>query len=251
MLRRPQTIMKIFLRLKEVKLLILSFYILIGNFCDISASPTQKQDLSHVIEKIRQNSKNAILKFKGIDYKRELTITETDSKTGNQISVSKVSTRRVEYYYERPVIVVLSYSKNGETLPPKDYEPERTSPTYPIFDDQSEDHYSIQIKGPILFKNRESYVVDVTPRQLSPRHFKGKIYYDKNSLQPYYIEGTTSKWKFGVKDMYFKINMELTPDKVAIVRSGDVFVKTHIPLLSPEKDIRIRLETIEAVPIRK
>ncbi|TGM53532.1 hypothetical protein [Leptospira adleri] len=251
MLRHPHIIMKIFLTRKGTTLLILFFYILIGKSYGLTASPSSNRELSHVVEKIKQSSKSVIAKFKGIDYKRDLTITETDSKTGSQISVSKISTRRVEYYYERPVIVVLSYVKNGENLPPKDYEPEKTSPTYPIFDDQSEDHYSIQIQGPILFKNRESYVVEVTPLQLSPRHFKGKIYYDKNSLHPYYIEGTTSKWKFGVKDLYFKINMELTPDKVAIVRSGEVFVKTHIPLLSPEKNIHIRLETLEAVPIRK
>ncbi|MBM9576627.1 hypothetical protein JWG45_05605 [Leptospira sp. 201903070] len=207
--------------------------------------------MSPIIEKIRQSSKNVIATFKGIDYKRELKITETDPKTGKQISVSKATIRRVEYYYERPVVVVLDYIKNGEKLPPQNYEPEKSYPTYPIFDDQSQNHYSVRINGPILFRNRESYVVDVTPLQLSPRHFKGKIYYDKNSLHPYYIEGTTSKWKFGVKDMHFKINMELTRDKVAIVRSGDVFVKTHIPVLSPEKDIHIRLETIEAVPIRK
>ncbi|WP_156781886.1 hypothetical protein [Leptospira tipperaryensis] len=243
--------MKTFRFQKGTTLLILFFYIITGKSYDLSATPTPKQDLSQVVERIRQNSRNAIAKFKGIDYKRDLTITETDSKTGKQISVSKVTTRRVEYYYDRPVIVVLSYFKNGESLPPKDYEPEKSSPTYPIFDDQSEDHYSVQIKGPIIFKNRESYVVDVTPLQLSPRHFKGKIYYDKNSLRPYYIEGTTSKWKFGVKDMYFKINMELTKDKVAIVRSGEVFVKTHIPLLSSEKDIHIHLDTVEAVPIRK
>lgn len=249
LLRYPKKIMKIFCYFKRTKVAILFLFFLSASLQTQTVSP--KENLKPILEKIRENSRNSIYTYKGIDYKRDLTITETDPQTGKEISVSKVSTRRVEYYYERPVVVVLSYVKNGVNLPPKDFEPEKSSPTYPIFDNQSDDHYLFNIDGPIVFQNRPCYVVEINPLQLSPRHFKGKIYYEKNSLHPFYIEGSTSKWKFGVKDMYFKIFMSVTKENVAIVKSGDIFVKTYIPFLSPEKDTRIHIETIDAVPIRK
>ncbi|TGK30098.1 hypothetical protein EHQ05_03820 [Leptospira yasudae] len=241
--------MKFLRRFQRTKVEILFFTVLLIGF----GTPTvfAKEDLQPILAKIRENSRMSISSFKGIDYKRNLTITEIDSSTGKEISVSKVLTRRVEYYYDRPVVVVLNYVKNGVTLPPKDYEPEKSSPTYPIFDDQSDEHYLFNISGPVFFQNRQSYVVEISPLQLSTRHFKGRIYYEKNSLHPFYVEGTTSKLKFGVKEMYFKIFMEVSKEKVAIVRSGEVFVKTYIPFLLPEKDIRIQIETIDAVPIRK
>ncbi|XDD50117.1 hypothetical protein AB3N59_17415 [Leptospira sp. WS92.C1] len=241
--------MKFFYIEKQTKRFSLFFYILLAGFSSVDSTP--KIDLKQILEKIKQNSRDTISAFKGIDYKRNLVITETDPKTEDQILVSKILTRRVEYYYERPVVVVLSYEKNGIRLPPKEYEPEKSSPVYPIFDNQSDDHYSFQINGPILFQNKQSYVVEITPLQLSSRHFKGKIYYDKNTLHPFYIEGTTSKWKFGVKDMYFNVFMEMTKEKVPFVKSGDVFIKTYVPLLSSEKDIQIHIDTIEAVPIQK
>ncbi|MDV6236082.1 hypothetical protein CH379_010655 [Leptospira ellisii] len=210
-----------------------------------------KENLNGVFETIRQNSRNGISKFKGIDYKRDLTVTEIDPESGQKISLSRISTRRVEYYYERPVIVVLSYVKNGTALSPKEYEPERASPTYPIFDDQSYDHYSYRISGPVTIRDKSCYEIEVSPLQSSPRHFKGKIYYEKNSLKPYYLEGTVAKWGFGVKNLYFRMFLDLTKENVAYVKSGEIFIKSYVPLLSPEKETKIELHTLDAVPIRK
>ncbi|TGK35914.1 hypothetical protein EHQ12_08455 [Leptospira gomenensis] len=232
------------------KFLFLILYILEGTFFserEISA----KEDLNQIFETIKQNSRNSISKFKGIDYRRDLIVTETNSETGQKISVSQISTRRVEYYYERPVIVALSYVKNGQALSPKEYEPERASPTYPIFDDQSQDHYSYRISGPVTIRDKFCYEIEVSPLQSSPRHFKGKIYYEKNSLKPYYLEGTVAKRGFGVKNLYFRMFLELTKENVPYVKSGEIFIKSYVPLLSPEKETKIELQTLDAVPIRK
>lgn len=80
--------MKFLRRFQRTKVAILFFTILLIGFG--TPNVFAKEDLQPILSKIRENSRRSISSFKGIDYKRNLTITEIDPSTGKEISVLNI-----------------------------------------------------------------------------------------------------------------------------------------------------------------
>jgi hypothetical protein len=183
-------------------------------------------------------------KYKGIEYLRTEVTSEYEPKTNKLLKVSEITVIRTDYFYEKPVAEVKTYKKDGKEMKPSKFNYMLLMPIFPIFDEKGRDNYDLRITDRKIFNGRECYLVQVTPRKETSRHFKGVLYYTVKNLEFVYLEGTLAKLDFPLKD--FKIEFNTTMfNGIPVFSNGRVYLKIKIPIVYPETQIVSNITVLE------
>jgi hypothetical protein len=173
-------------------------------------------------------------KYRGVESTRDITLVEYDRKAGKQVSASRMRLVRQDYFYEFPVITVLSYEKDGKKMKPSDYTPKREAPLYPVFDRDGASRYRVEIAGTQVVDGVKCYRVQVTPRETTQRHFRGSLFYRADNLDQILAEGSGAKLAMGVKSFWMRMNMR-TVQGVPVITGGTVTVLVDVAILYPNR----------------
>jgi hypothetical protein len=184
-------------------------------------------------------------KYSGVESLRKEIINEYDPANNALRSVSELTTKRMDYFYDDAIVEVQAYKKDGKEMDRSKFKPWKSKPTYPVFDEKGRDNYSVRIAERKIINGRGCYRVQVLPRKETSRHFRGDVYYTVKKLEAVYIDGTVAKLDFPLK--YFKIELELEPKNgVPVISSGKVHVRVNVPLFYPDTMIVTSMTVLES-----
>jgi len=201
-------------------------------------------EADRVLKEIFSKNIDMYHKYKGIKCFRTEVISEYDPKTSKLLSVSEITVTRTDYFYEKPVAEVKSYKKDGKVMKPSKFDYLILMPSFPVFDEKGRDNYDIMITEKKIFNGKECYLVQVTPKKETSRHFKGFLYYTVKNLDLIYFEGTLAKLDFPLK--YFKIELNTVMYKgIPVLSNGKAYLRVKVPILYPDTNIVSNLTVLE------
>jgi hypothetical protein len=183
-------------------------------------------------------------KYKGVEYLRTEVISEYEPKTNKLQRASEITVTRTDYFYEKPVGEVKTYKKDGKEMKPSKFNYMVFMPTFPMFDERGRENYDLRITDKKIFNGRECYLVQVTPRKETSRHFKGVLYYTVKNLELVYFEGTLAKLDFPLKDFKIEFNTVMF-NGIPVFSNGKVYLKIKIPIIYPETQIISNITVLE------
>lgn len=209
-----------------------------------NASAVTPEEAQRVIALAFERGITIYKKYTGIEYSRKETVSEYDPATKKLKSVSEITMKRKDYFYKEPEIEVLTYRKDGKEMDPSKFRVMKSMPLYPAFDEKGNDNYRFTVVGKVRHSGKECYCIQVEPRIISSRHFRGSIYATVNNLDMVSIEGTMAKLDFPIKEFHIALEMK-NVDGVPIARSGEVHVRVNVPVFYPDTLIVSSLETLD------
>lgn len=186
---------------------------------------------------------------KGVESLRREITKEYDPETNALRSTSEVASRRKEYFYDRPEIEVLSYTKDGVEMKPSQLRTWKSLPAYPVFDEKGRERYDVRIAGKKWIRGTSCYRIEVKPRKETSRHFKGDIYVAVRTLETVFIEGTLAKLEFPILDIRMEIYTTLL-GTVPVAQNGRVRVRVNVPVFFPDTIIETSFTVLENRLIR-
>ena len=212
------------------------------------AASVPQEEADRVLAKAFSIGAEFYKKYRGIESLRKEVVKEFDPETGALRSTSEVTTRRKEYYYDKPDIQAISYKKDGKEMDPSSLRVYKALPIYPIFDEHGRDHYTLTIPERKSFGGKDCYRVQVEPKQNTSRHFKGNVWVAVKTLEMVAIEGTMAKLDFPLKEFRIELNLALE-GSVPVVKNGLVRLRIKVPIFVPDTIIESAFEVLENKPI--
>ncbi|MBN1496489.1 MAG: hypothetical protein JXA07_06955 [Spirochaetes bacterium] len=212
---------------------------------DRPVQPVTQEESDRVIAALKKRGIEMYRTYTGVESLRTEIVREYDPDTGTLKSTSEVSMKRKDYYYKDPDIEVLSYIKDGKEMKPSKFRIMKSAPSFPVFDERGDEHYSITIEDKVKINGKACYRVRVTPRKKTMRHFSGDIFFRTDTLDTVRLEGTVAKLDFPLTS--FRIELHMAPHNgVPVLQSGTVEVRVHVPIFYPDTLIVTSIATRES-----
>ena len=213
----------------------------------VSETITAEQS-QQILQRILDRSDRVFNKYRGIESLRITTTEFFDAKTGELEDTESVKYVQKSYFYEVPETSVIEYKKNGKLVDPSEYDVDDDLPGHQIFDKKSGEHFDITVTGRQRYQGQDCYVLEVLPRQLTRRHFKGTVLVGVDSLALVYLEGTIADYPFGLKQMNMTFSFESLGELSAFTKAT-VELLIHVPIIKPNTRILVETLTLENKPI--
>ena len=198
-----------------------------------SIEAVSPDEANRVLKEIFSKNIEMYHKYRGIETVRNELISEYEPNTNKLRSVSEITVTRTDYFYEKPLVQVKAYKKDGKVMEPSKFIYLTAMPTFPVFDEKGQDNYDIRITEKTIFNGRECYRIQVTPKKKTERHFKGYIYYAVKNLDLVYFEGTVAKLDFSMKSFNIEFNMVMY-NGIPVTSSGRASSRVMAPLFYPD-----------------
>jgi hypothetical protein len=225
--------------------IIAAMTILSPRFSSGETDAVTPEESDRVIKELYVLGGDMYRKYKGVESLRKEIINEYDPASNALRSVSELTTKRKDFFYDDAIVEVQAYRKDGKEMDLSKFKPWKSKPTYPVFDEKGRDNYSVRITDRKKVNGRECYRAQVIPKKETSRHFKGDIYYTVRNLEAVYIDGTVAKLDFPLK--YFKIELNLSPKTgVPVITAGKVYVRVNVPLFYPDTMIVTSMTVLES-----
>lgn len=187
-----------------------------------------------VIGLLREKARVIYTRYSGVESRREINSTQYDDRDGKPMGSYIVTVNRREYFYKKPEFTVLRYVKDGKETPTKEYRYMVREPVYPPFDGDSDKHYRIALRGTTRVDGVLCHVIDIVPREKTPRHLAGKAYINAETLDLYCLEGTVARYPLGVKSISMRIFFKKVDD-AWVMSHGTYTFSVHVPFFYPHR----------------
>lgn len=184
-------------------------------------------------------------KFRGVESTGKSVIREYNARTRELKGTTEVIVHRKDYFYEKPEVKVLSYSKDGQSGDPDGYRLWEMKPGYHVFDRKGRDHYDLKIVDRKYIGKRECYRIIVLPKKATARHFKGEIYCTADTLDIVRAAGGAGSLDFPIK--HFRAVFDYQPvNGMSMVQSGVIEILVDLPVIYPDTFIVIAKTVMES-----
>jgi hypothetical protein len=235
--------------MKHILLYIVILFLFVPNPSLYGSRLEITPDLSiKIIDQLRKKYIPMYQKYQGVESTRQVEIKTYDSKTNQLLHISQVHLIRKDYFYKEPDIVVLKYVVDGKEKKPSKYKPIKYRPGYQVFDKNGDKNYDTQVVGYKTINSQQCYEVNVTPKEATELHYKGKLYYRVSDLMLAQSSGSIGKISFPLKTLHMDFNTESLNDLI-VVSSGIVTASVDIPVIMPNRRIVSRFSALKNKPI--
>ena len=209
---------------------------------------------NRILSQIRAKGRNVFENYAGIASLRHSEIRIYDGTPVNGKRKLRehirISAERRDYYTGMPEVKVLRYNKNGQELPPSDFENVEFEPPVPLFDQNGDRNYHFSLGTPRQLNGQLCYPLHVEPRALTARHFRGTLYFSVDGLRLRFMTGTYARLQIGLQSFSFSFYFEDTPAGVPVFVSGSATGRIYFPLVRDEY-IESSMIMENARPIRR
>jgi len=210
-------------------IVLLPYFDLAGENASISVEQSEK-----IINKIYEKYIPVYKKYTGIESLRKIDIIEYNPNSITLINRSHVSVIRKDYFYKKPEITILRYLIDDDLKRPSDYQSREIEPYHLVLDEQGKNLYLTRIMQSVTVSNQKCYQMQVTPREKTPEHFEGYMYFRMDSLDLYLIEGTLGNLPYSFTEYSMKQYFDHLID-LPVLKSGSCIMRMYIPVLQPDR----------------
>ena len=154
---------------------------------------------------------------------------------------------RGDAYYEKQEYTVKRYEKDGKEMKPAAYQEKTSLPLYPVFDEKGIDRYDTSVVGYESIEGKKCYMIKVTPKEATDRHYKGYYYYDVKDLVPVMKDFTLGRLPFPLKELSIKVFSSMKNGYV-FSHEAIITIRVRIPAVVNRRIITTA-KTIECKPI--
>jgi hypothetical protein len=142
-----------------------------------------------------------------------------------------------DYHGEAPTNEVRDCKIDERVEDPSEcVEKRRLEPAYRLFDKDAQKHYRLEYLGVETWNETPSYRVRVVPRENTPRHLKGDVFFDVQSLRLVGMNITLADYPFGLKDLSVELNFA-DQDGLPVIAGGRSEAHIYVPFLINDRSI--------------
>lgn len=164
---------------------------------------------SEILARIYANASVAELLFPGHSSRREIVRRDYDTDDGALRSTYVVEADVWGWLGEADRMKVLKCERNGKAVDLSDCEPKlEGDPLYPMFGESGRDHYQLEFVREVERNDVASYQVRVVPKQETARHFKGDLFFRKDTLSLLSVEGGLADHPFGLQKFQLRLDFK-------------------------------------------
>jgi hypothetical protein len=126
---------------------------------------------------------------------------------------------------------VLSCQRDGKEIELSDCEPKlQGDPLYPMFGAEGREYYRLEFVGEVQRGGMASYQIRAVPKQETSRHFKGDLFFRKDTLSLRSIDGGLADHPFGLQKLHIRLDFEDKNGR-GLLASGESDATLYVPLL--------------------
>lgn len=165
-----------------------------------------------------------------------------DSKSDRLIdTIDSIVKIKNDFYGIQDAVKVIKYVKNGEELPASKYTERKSQQFYPVFDNDGKKRYSVSVAGEKKIAGIECWQLIVKPKENTPRHFSGSIYFSKKDMNIVALEGGQGAPETGVKSFYV-YNLFRTIESIPVPVKSRIELVVHVPVFFPNKKMLMDID---------
>jgi hypothetical protein len=224
----PPIMKKIYLALICLSLF---FFPLFTNSGD--ADTISSEESSRLLTRIFNKYIPIYTKYRGVESTSKNIIQEYDPETNALKSTTEVILHRKDYFYEKPEIKPLSLKKEGKDTDPSKYRSWEAKPAYLVFDKKGTENHILKVTDKNIINKKECYRIEVLPKHLTSRHFKGEIYCAVDTLDVVHTVGGAADLEFPIKYFWSEFDYTLV-NKVPVAQSGTLKIRINLPVIYPD-----------------
>lgn len=220
--------------MRRARLAIMAGAVLAVAAGSLRAEEAPLPDSAQLYRALRDKYRPMYEKYAGVESTSQVETRRYDSKSGALKETSQLLTRGRQYFYRKPERQVLKYVKDGVELDPDDADRGGGGePMHPIWDAQGPSHYDVRVVGRQTLRGQPCYVLRISPRQRTVRHFEGTVLVNAETLDLVQLQGGMADVPFGVERISFKADLK-QHGEISVYERFEMEAAVDIPLLYPD-----------------
>ncbi len=201
-----------------------------------------------IISKIYKKYIPVYKKYTGVQSLRNIDIIEYNPDSTVLINRTNIAMIRKDYFYKNPEITILRYILNDTRKRPSDYVDKEMGPGNLVIDENGRNLYLTRIRQFATVSNQKCYQMQVIPRQRKSENFEGYMYFDTDTLNLVLIEGTLGSLPYSFTEYSMKQYFDHLQD-LPVMKSGSCIMRTHIPVLVPDRRMVFSIKVLNNAPL--
>ncbi len=150
---------------------------------------------------------------------------------------------RKDYFYKKAEIRILRFIQNDARKPPSDYIDKEIEPASLVIDENGKNLYLTRIRQFVTVLNQKCYQMQVVPKKKNSEHFEGYMYFNVNTLDLVLMEGTLGSLPYSLTEYSMKQYFDHLKG-LPVMKSGSCIMRTHIPLLVPDRRLVFSIKVL-------
>ena len=176
-------------------------------------------------------------KYSGFEHKARIESRIYHARSGELDQRSTLLVKERSYFEQERDWSVLEYLLDGENQAPESYQDRsERRPLLAPFGPDAKSHYLLAVVGRTKLNGSSALLVELTPRQLTPRHFKGLAWISEAPLELLRLEGEIAAPPRGVRSIELSIDFEAQNGYLRPTSTTST-VHVHVPLFFPHRRI--------------
>lgn len=186
---------------------------------------------SAVLARIYAHTSASEVLFPGHFSRRQIVRRDYDPDDGALRSTYRVEADVWGWIGEPDRMKVLQCERDGKVAALSECAPTlEGDPLYPMFGESGRDYYRLEFVGEVERDDVASYQIRVVPKKETSRHFKGDLFFRKDTLSLLQVDGGLADHPFGLRKLRMRLNFE-DRDGRGLLVSGMSDATLYVPLL--------------------